>query len=125
MGLEQMEVDHQEDREGSVLRELWLCMRMPVRSSTPTLLPMVAFPEGLAGSLSSSDSAESSRQTAGSVMVVDQASISNAIAASLGGITTSNAIAAMSSNSVRRRARSRTLAASDAGGARRMCRRMH
>ncbi|XP_074585567.1 uncharacterized protein LOC141841320 [Curcuma longa] len=75
------------------------------------LIPIVVFPEG--------HGAEPSRQTAGSVMVVDQASTSTASPAPW-------PIAAMPSNSVRRRARNPALAAASgaAGGAHHTRRRM-
>lgn len=117
--------------EGSGSNSAGVILR--VDASSHPLIPIV-FPDGLvpshqAGLPSSSRSPEPSRHSAGSVMAADQASASNAIAASLGGTATASPsaepIAAMSSNSVRRRARNPTLASSTAPGVHHTRRRMH
>ncbi|XP_074572937.1 uncharacterized protein LOC141829380 [Curcuma longa] len=120
--------------EGSGSNSAGVILRVDASSSHP-LIPIVVFPDGLvpshqAGLPSSSRSPEPSRRnSAGSVMAADQASASNAIAASLGGTATATPsaepVAAMSSNSVRRRARNSTLASSNASGVHHMRRRMH
>ncbi|KAG6503746.1 uncharacterized protein LOC121984699 [Zingiber officinale] len=108
--------------EGSGSNSAGVILR--VNASSHPVIPTVIVPGGQAGLPSSSRSPEPSRHSAGS-------SASNAIAAPLGGTAiaspSAELITAMSSSSVRGRARARnpTLASSNAGGVHHTRRRMH